>query len=152
TTPPCTGTAPPAKPLPPPRGTIGSARSQHHATTARTSSVLAGSTTASGRPSTPWDSVASRPQRRSAGSPTPASPTSARRSAVRAAVMRATLGRGRRPAAGAPLRQHEVIAVNRLFVAVREQLARFLRLQAHHAAQVSRRAARDPLPDRAAGV
>ncbi len=51
------GTAPPAQPVPPPRGTIGTPFSQHHATTAATSSASPGRTTASATPRTALNAV-----------------------------------------------------------------------------------------------
>ena len=48
TTPPRTASAPPARPVPEPRGTIGTSWSRVTRTTAATSSALTGKTTASG--------------------------------------------------------------------------------------------------------
>ena len=48
TTPPSTGIAPPERPVPAPRGTIGTPCSWQKRATAATSAVVSGSTTASG--------------------------------------------------------------------------------------------------------
>ena len=54
TTPPGVGRAPPERPVPEPRGTSGTPAARASRTTCTTSSVVAGSTTRSGR-TRPWE-------------------------------------------------------------------------------------------------
>ena len=77
TTWPSEGTAPPANPVPPPRGTIATPLEQHHATTAAVSSAVPGSTTASAAPARLRLSVASTRYRAVEPGSTCSGPTSA---------------------------------------------------------------------------
>ena len=85
TTSPPVGTAPPASPVAPPRGTSASPAAQQWRTTAATSAVDPGRTTAAGRPGTsPRASVASGSGPASAPSTTCSAPTMRARSAATA--------------------------------------------------------------------